>query len=240
MAQFKMIIESQSFFNPQGKFGSDVIARIDFDNSDNDHKLGELIIKEIFSRINVSTKIKEILVCGNATMINLFLKEKVKTIGVSPFDVPILTMTEYPLNYFIKSSVKIEVMTMNHISAYVGSDIVMGIYATNMDKNKENILLMDLGTNGEMVIGNKHRLLATSCPAGPAFEGVNIECGGPSIAGAVCATKVENNKLVYKTIDNQDANSICGSGLISLIANLLRLGIIDDTGNFLNKQKNTI
>ena len=146
-------------------------------------------------------------------------------------------MTEYPLNYFIKSSVKIEVMTMNHISAYVGSDIVMGIYATNMDKNKENVLLMDLGTNGEMVIGNKHRLLATSCPAGPAFEGVNIECGGPSIAGAVCATKVENNKLVYKTIDNQDANSICGSGLISLIANLLRLGIIDDTGNFLNKQK---
>lgn len=232
-----MIIESQSFFNPQGKFGSDVIARIDFDNSDNDHKLGELIIKEIFSRINVSTKIKEILVCGNATMINLFLKEKVKTIGVSPFDVPILTMTEYPLNYFIKSSVKIEVMTMNHISAYVGSDIVMGIYATNMDKNKENVLLMDLGTNGEMVIGNKHRLLATSCPAGPAFEGVNIECGGPSIAGAVCATKVENNKLVYKTIDNKDANSICGSGLISLIANLLRLGIIDDTGNFLNKQK---
>ena len=69
-----MIIESQSFFNPQGKFGSDVIARIDFDNRDNDHKLGELIIKEIFSRINVSTKIKEILVCGNATMINLFLR----------------------------------------------------------------------------------------------------------------------------------------------------------------------
>lgn len=170
-------------------------------------------------------------------MINLFLKEKVKSIGMSPFNVPVLTMTKHPSDYFVKTAKHIDVLTMNHISAYVGSDIVMGIYATNMDKRQDNCLLMDLGTNGEMVVGNNQKLLVTSCPAGPAFEGVNIECGGPSIAGAVCSTTILDGKLTYKTIENQTANSICGSGLISLIANLLRLNIIDSLGNFKDGQK---
>ena len=231
------IIKSEAFFNPQIKYGSDVIARIDFDNHDQGYQLSELIISSIFTRITCDDSLKEIIVCGNATMINLFLKEKVRTIGVSPFTVPLLQMIKRPLSYFIDWSNHVDVITVNHISAYVGSDIVMGIYVTDMDKSSSYSLLMDLGTNGEMVIGNKDLLLAASCPAGPAFEGVNIECGGPSMPGAVCQTKIVNGSVSCETIGNQPAACICGSGLISLVANLKRLGIIDQFGNFTNGQK---
>lgn len=231
------VLKSNSFFNPQAKFGTDIIARINFDNHDDEHLLSNLIIKAIFDKLSNKEKIQEMIVCGNVTMINLFLKEKVQTIGVSPFNIPIKNMQNIPISYFINNSNNINIVTINHISAFVGGDIVMGIYATDMDQKTENSLLMDLGTNGEMVIGNKEQLLATSCPAGPAFEGVNIECGGPSINGAICQTTIINNNVSHETIGNCKATSICGSGLISLIANLKRLGIIDNLGNFTNGQK---
>lgn len=229
--------KSKSFFNPQAKFGSDVIARIEYDNHDHKSQLSEIIIQAIFKEIAITDNLKKIIVCGNATMLNLFLKQKVKSIGVSPFTVPILEMINKNISYFITTTKQIPVTMVNHISAYVGSDIVMGIYATDMDIKRTNCLLMDLGTNGELVIGNKDKLLVTSCPAGPAFEGVNIECGGPSVDGAICQTWIKEGKILYETINHKEANSICGSGLISLIANLIRLELIDEVGNFVDGSK---
>ena len=101
----------------------------------------------------------------------------------------------------------------------------------------KGIDVIDLGTNGEIVVGNKDGMMATSSAAGPAFEGVGITCGGPSIPGAISEVTIKDNKVTYHTIDNKAAKCICGSGLISLFASLKRNDIIDELGRFKNSKK---
>lgn len=129
-------------------------------------------------------------------------------------------------------------ITFPHISAYVGGDIVAGILTTQMDKKEEKTLFIDLGTNGEMVVGNKDSLIATSTAAGPAFEGVGISCGGSSIPGAI--HEVRLNPLTIKTIQNIAPTSICGSGLISLFSECVKNKLIDPIGKIINEKYITI
>lgn len=99
------VLRSNSFFNPQIKFGSDIIARINFDSHDNGQLLSNLIIKAVFDKLSNKEQIQEMIVCGNATMLNLFLKQKVQTIGVSPFNIPIKNMQNIPISYFINNGI---------------------------------------------------------------------------------------------------------------------------------------
>ena len=116
-------------------------------------------------------------------------------------------------------------------SAFVGADIVSGLYSCGFHGNEKICALIDLGTNGEMAIGNKDRLMVTSTAAGPAFEGGNIKWGVGSVRGAIAGVHIENGTTEIKTIgDTHKAVGICGTGVIEAAAELLRNGLIDETG----------
>lgn len=222
------IIDTKTTFNPQITYGGDVITRIQFDTN-HPHVLSKVIQNSIKDLINLwlNNEIKKIILCGNTTMIHLFNDINTQSLGVAPFTVPQIQRVEYTMN-------NITITTLPHISAYVGSDIVSGIYALDLYQSETNKILLDLGTNGELVAGNKNQLFATSTAAGPAFEGGGIECGGASIAGAIY--KVDDQLNIY-TIHNQKPTCICGTGVISIIAYLRRKGIINELGRFVDGRK---
>ena len=116
------------------------------------------------------------------------------------------------------------------ISTYVGADIAAGIYSCGMASQEETSLLIDLGTNGEMAIGNKDRILVTSTAAGPAFEGGNISWGMGSVQGAVCSVQIEDGKASCRTIGEQPPLGLCGTGVVETAAELVRSGLVDETG----------
>ena len=122
------------------------------------------------------------------------------------------------------------------ISAFIGGDIVSGLYALDFAQKEDINLFIDLGTNGEMALGNKDRILVTSVAAGPAFEGGNISCGTGSVAGAICALDIEYNPLNgnydvnFKTLRDEPPCGICGTGVIETVAELLKNELIDETG----------
>ena len=123
------------------------------------------------------------------------------------------------------------------ISAFVGGDIVAGLYALDFHKNERINLLVDLGTNGELAIGNRDKLLVTSTAAGPAFEGGNISCGTGSIAGAIKEVTIKRRYVAYQTIDNKPAIGICGTGAIDLLAELWNKGYINKQGSLLEEYR---
>lgn len=233
------IMTTSAFKNPQAAYGSDVISRIEF-SKENQKKLTAILLSKIEAAIleKNAIKIKRMIVCGNTVMTNLFLNCDVTSLGHVPFKIPLKKTQIISSNQIFKNiKQQFFIYTFPHIGPFVGGDIVAGILALDIDQENNCKMLIDLGTNGEIVIGNKEGMMATSSAAGPAFEGVGITCGGPSIPGAICDVTIIDNKVMYHTIDNKEAKCICGSGLISLLANLKRNEIIDELGRFKNSQK---
>lgn len=230
-------IDSSSFVNPQVSFGGDVISRIHYQNEHHHTLLHDLLVESIENKmIEKERKVNQIIICGNTTMIHFLLGEDVKPLGEAPFQVPKKEMQLISSHtLFHRYPYDCLVVTFPHISAYVGGDIVAGILSTQMDQQEKNILFMDLGTNGEMVIGNKESLIATSTAAGPAFEGVGISCGGSSIPGAI--EEVRLHPLTIKTIQNISPTCICGSGLISFISECIKYRMIDPIGKIINQKE---
>lgn len=117
-----------------------------------------------------------------------------------------------------------------NIAGYIGADTSGCLLALRQDLKEETTLLLDIGTNTEMILGNKHGLAACSAASGPAFEGAKIQCGMRGLPGAIDHVKYENGKWQYTTIENEKPTGLCGSGLIDLIAELLRTGLLDENG----------
>ncbi|WPX09179.1 ASKHA domain-containing protein [Anaerocellum danielii] len=239
----KRIVDCYSFVNPQKKFGADVISRIDFarEKEEGLFILQNEIIKALNGAIQILTgknsiskhDILRIVFVGNPTMLHLLLGVDPQTIAISPF-VPVFTENIYAkpddLGLEINPAGTIEIL--NSISAYIGADIVAGILSTKMHKSAKISLLLDLGTNGEMVLGSSSFMLACSTAAGPAFEGVNISCGMGAVEGAIDSVKIESGKVYFTTIGEKQPAGICGSGIVDVIAYMLKEGIIDETGRF--------
>ena len=120
------------------------------------------------------------------------------------------------------------------IASHVGSDVSADLLALGMDEMDESVMLVDVGTNTEVIIGNRHRILAASCPAGPAVEGGEIKFGMPGYEGAVEAVRMDNSAVEIETIGNADPEGICGSGLIDLLAELRRTQRMTELGVFNN------
>jgi len=244
----KKVVDYYSFINPQRKFGADVISRIDFAREKEDGLFilqNEIInalntaIKVLVDRNSISTEdIVRIVIVGNPTMLHLLLGVDPQTIAISPF-VPVFTERIYakPADIGLKINQAGTVEVLNSISAYVGADIVAGVLSTKMYKNPRISLLLDLGTNGEMVLGSSSFMLACSTAAGPAFEGVNISCGMGAVEGAIDSVKIENGKVHFTTIGAKWPIGICGSGIVDAIAYMLKEGIIDETGKFCDKNE---
>lgn len=226
-------LKTSSFVNPQVSFGGDVISRIHYQNENHNTLLHDILIENLENHlIQENIAVNQMIICGNTTMIHLFLNENVKPLGEAPFHVPVQQMCRISSQDIFKNlDYQFEIITFPHISAFVGGDIVSGIYASDIDISDEKILMVDLGTNGEIVVGNSDSFIVTSTAAGPAFEGVGMSCGGASISGAIDNIKLD--PLQFHTIDNIEAKCICGSGYISLVKELVKNKIIDPMGRIL-------
>ncbi len=228
--------------NHQRSFGADVVSRIQASNDGHGEELQRIIrddlnrgIDELVQKYAVpKEKIRRITVAGNTTMQHLLMGYSCETLGVFPFEAVSLKQEDFPAErVFNRTDLGTAAVTMlPGVTTYVGADIVSGMYACGVFDSEKPVLLVDLGTNGEMAVGNKDRILVTSTAAGPAFEGGNISCGTGSIAGAVCSVEIDkySKRPKVKTIDNAKPVGICGTGVIETAAELLMAGIMDDTG----------
>lgn len=232
------ILKKYTAINPQRAYGADVISRIKASNEGKGHILKFLIGNELILGIKTLaaeykidlTDIKRIAISGNTAMIHLLMGYPCEGLGVYPF-------TPYKKGFIYSYSdelfdisERIPVVILPSISGFVGGDISAGLLACGFDKTENPCLFIDLGTNGEMALGNRGRILVTSAPAGPAFEGGNISCGVGGIGGAICHVSSLKNKLKFETIDGLPPIGLCGTGVIELTACLLNEGIIDRTG----------
>jgi len=236
------LCDRYSVLNSQKKYGSDVISRIQYASlkPSNLLELHTAVLNDILDGIGYLCKacdiepssIQDIVVSGNTTMLHLFMGIQCKTIGASPF--LSVTLNKHRFDFgeiFKKSHINAHVSVMPGIAAYVGSDLVMGVLNCNMDLKEEVALLIDIGTNGEMVIGNKNKMMCLATAAGPAFEGANITCGTGCVMGAINSIHMEWDIFKFTTIGNYEPVGICGSGVIDMVYSSLNYGIIDETGH---------
>lgn len=227
--------------NPQTKYGTNVISRIDFARKGQDVLQREIrnVVSEMIASLTDPAKIYEMVVVGNPVMRDLFFGYSVESLGKSPYEPqstnPISKTAEELL---LKANPKAGVYGLPLIGGFVGADALAVVLATEMYKTDEICLAIDIGTNTEIVLGNRDRMIATSAAAGPAFEGASITCGIGGVNGAIKEVKIENGKATYKTIgDAAEPVGVCGSGLIDAIAELLDKKIIDGRGKFRGNEK---
>lgn len=241
------IIAKASEINSQIAFGFDVMSRIAYtmEKVDGLFKLQKSIVNTLnmlIDRLQADTgkrreDITEITVAANTVMCHILLGESVEGLGKYPFS-PVFTNSRSVAasNIGIKSDAT--VTTLPHISGFVGSDIVAGVYASGLCKDDKNVLFIDIGTNGEMILKSGNKLLATSCATGPALEGMNISCGMRAGEGAIDNFCIDENKLSYTTVGNKEAVGICGSGVLAMVRELLKNNIINVRGAIdVEKQK---
>ncbi|NIP24491.1 MAG: DUF4445 domain-containing protein [Phycisphaerae bacterium] len=235
-------LATQTTLNPQTQYGDDVVSRIAF--AETDAKLCELqkvitdCVNELIGRLCEKTSIDskqifEVCAVGNTTMNHIFLNLPIEQLGRAPYKAFSLDAKDKPAE---ESALRINpagnVHTVENISGFVGSDITSVALAIDIDTFEKVSLIVDIGTNGEIVLGTAEKFYAASCAAGPAFEGARISCGSRAVEGAIEAVVINENDIVLDVIGNNKAHSICGSGLIDTVAVLIDLGIIDTTGRF--------
>ncbi len=225
-----------SFLNPQNIYGADVISRITYcqerENGLNDLK--QVIINAInieLDRFSLTKGIRpasfeRIIVAGNTTMLHLLLGEDPVPIALAPFT-PKFTAMQVRKGDLSGLNINplADVITLPCISAYVGADIVAGLAV--IKPLYKNYLFLDIGTNGEMALVRGDRIFACATAAGPAFEGANISCGMGAVNGAISYFSGQEN---YQVIGNCRPEGVCGSGIIDIVAFMLRNGMIDETG----------
>ncbi|WP_297085594.1 ASKHA domain-containing protein [uncultured Draconibacterium sp.] len=221
------IIDSVSDVNPQVKYGGDLIARIQACLDGKQQEMQKLIRVKIAKMIaqlekNHPVEFAKIELVGNTAMHHIFCGLDVQPLSFYPFESPVLgvqTFTAEDLDWQLPGSPEIRFHAS--IGSFVGSDILAGIAATKMAEKEAYSLLIDLGTNGEIVLGNKKQIICASTAAGPAFEGAKINQGMRATTGAVSSLKFKDGKIEAHVIGNVEAKGICGSGLIDAMAILL-------------------
>ncbi|MCK4700855.1 MAG: DUF4445 domain-containing protein [Bacteroidales bacterium] len=232
-------VELFSFLNPQREFGDDVITRIQFASTKDKVILTRLIRESLIRAVTGLVKkndisveqIREFTMAGNTTMIHLLLGLPVKSLAISPFKPVTLNSVNLPAAEILNDDFSsAEMHIFPGVSAYVGPDIVSGMYNRSFEDLKEITLFVDLGTNGEIVLGDMEKILCVSAAAGPAFEGARISCGTGCVSGAISYAGINKGKVWYSTIKQQPAVGLCGSGLVDLVAASLDAGIIDKSG----------
>jgi uncharacterized 2Fe-2S/4Fe-4S cluster protein (DUF4445 family) len=237
--------------NPQAAYGDDVISRIGYTDQHQDGliRLQELVVEAVNSMLrdfeeNEDGKsmdhVYEAVVVGNPTMRNLFFGRSVHSLGTSPYepeDKP--AINERARNLGLRINPEANVYGAPLVAGQVGADCLAVILACNLHERQEVSMAVDIGTNGEVAVGNKDRILAASNAAGGAFEGATVSCGTGALQGAIKNVWIEDGRTHYETIGGRPPVGICGSGLIDLIAEMLREGIIDDTGRYLEPYRQT-
>ena len=250
------IIGTLAKTNPQIIYGNDVISRIEYAMVDKKEKrflekderykklneMQKIVVEMINNSIkefnnNINDSIYEAVVAGNPTMRDIFFLNDISTLGKIPYE-PLnpSSIIKKPDEIGLEINKNGEVYGLPLIGGHVGADIVADIIASEIYNEEKICMLIDIGTNGEIVIGNKEKLIATSAAAGGAFEGVNISCGIGAVEGAIKEIKILNGKVYFSTIGNKYPVGICGSGLIDLLSELLKNKIIDEKARLKNNE----
>lgn len=239
----KEIVDKASSGNAQIKYGADVIHRIVYSTKKNGLKeLNEAIIEDtinpllhsIYTKNNVDKdNVVSLVVAGNTTMTSLFLGVYTDFLRQEPFIPPFLKSPRLigkDVGLNINDSAY--VFLAPSVASYVGGDITAGVLSAGIWSSEENVLFIDLGTNGEIVFGNQDYMMSCACSAGPAFEGGGISCGMRASNGAIEKVKIDKETLkpTLTTIGDVSPIGICGSGIIDLICQMLLTGIIDRRG----------
>jgi uncharacterized 2Fe-2S/4Fe-4S cluster protein (DUF4445 family) len=180
-------------------------------------------------------EVYEVAVAGNATMTHLVLGIDPEPLGVAPF---IMATRLYPeilaadLGLGGVTHPRARAVVFPAFGAYVGGDITSGLLASGMDRDARVRLFVDIGTNCEIVLGNREWLLATAAPAGPAFEGAAIRCGMRAADGAIEVVTMTTGELGLKVIGDTEPQGLCGSGLVDAVTGLVKVGLLDSSGRF--------
>ena len=249
------IIITSSFENPQVFGGSDVMNRISYDSSKFKGELCKSIISSINFEIGEYVKkikirrneIVEAVIVGNATMRDLFFDLDVESIGVRPYKsiieldyldnkVDSTEISKYAKEINLRINPNAIIYSPPLIASHIGSDVSAGLISTDFFENNNLKMLIDIGTNTEVVLGTPNRMLAASCPAGPAFEGGEITFGMPGYTGAVEKVDIYKDKFRYKTIGDVEATGICGSGLIDFLSVLVENKLMNPLGKFTSEE----
>ena len=242
------LVADTSFENPQRFGGSDVMSRIHYDT---EHP-GRLLMRTLAGYLSHAIQdlpadpqtIYDVVVVGNSTMRDLFFRQSVYSIGQNPYR----SITEIEMSEGRRTTTSLQttgrrsllpvhpkarVYGLPIISGHVGADAAACMLAVNLAHEDRLVAIMDIGTNTELIVGNRERILAASCPAGPAFEGGAIACGMPGLEGAIEEVSIEDDGT-YRlgTIGNVPPEGICGSGLVDLLSELLRTDRMNMMGRF--------
>lgn len=242
------VITSSSMINPQKKFGLDVLSRITHVVEECEKGIKELQDVLINGLNNLTLdnlrksdikkeEIKEYAVSANTTMMHTLLGEDVTSMGRFPYKPSYEGMREvYCESLGLIGGENSKVLCLPHVSAFIGADVVAGAKVSEITKRKGNILFIDIGTNGEIVLKIGDSLSCCSCAAGPALEGMNITSGVRASSGAIEEVKITENGIVINTIENKRPIGICGSGILASVRELLKCGILRENGAFIKKE----
>ncbi len=235
------VMDTRSGLNAQKPFGADVIARIEYTMNQIDglktlqeKQLEQMssLVKSLLEYNHINKKnLYSLTVAGNTTMLHLLAGINPSGIATAPFIPGFLKSFSCFIgelgNFYTDSLIRF----MPSISAYVGADIVAGVLATSMQDSEELSLLVDLGTNGEIILGDKNGFHSCSTAAGPAFEGAHISCGMGAVKSALNTFSIKET-LEYTVLGDSEPIGICGSAIVDIVASFLETGIIDETGRF--------
>jgi uncharacterized 2Fe-2S/4Fe-4S cluster protein (DUF4445 family) len=236
-----------SMLNRQQPFGGDVISRISATMLD-PAALGELrsraqatlhdLAVEACEEGGVAPEeVYEITICGNATMMHLALGIDPEPLSMAPFVVAAHELPPALANDFgIAVHPRAPAFVFPSLGAYVGGDIVSGLLATGIARDRRTRLFIDVGTNSEIALGSNERVLATAAPAGPAFEAAQIRCGMRAAEGAIEGVRIKDGEVELQVIGDVEPRGICGSGLVDCVAELVRAGLLDRSGRFADEE----
>jgi uncharacterized 2Fe-2S/4Fe-4S cluster protein (DUF4445 family) len=243
-----VLVADTSFENPQRFGGSDVMSRIHYDTT---HP-GRLLMRTLAGYLSHAIadlpsdagSIYEVVVAGNSTMRDLFFRQSVHSIGQNPYrsitEIEMAegkrattSLTTTGRRSLLPIHPKARVYGLPIVSGHVGADAAACLLAVDLAHEERLVAVMDIGTNTELLVGNRHRLLAASCPAGPAFEGGAISSGMPGLEGAIeDVTLNDDGTFRLGVIGGGRPEGICGSGLVDLMSELLRTGRMNVMGRF--------
>lgn len=241
-------IDVLSQVNNQRSYGADVISRINYtmEESKGLEKLQQSIVNQLCEMINIlceknsicKDNIYDTVIVGNTTMIQILLGIPCKNIAMAPYIPTITDAIEFNARE-IGIDLNSNISLMPGVAAYVGSDISAGILSSGMIDSQKYSLLLDLGTNGEMALGNKDEVITCSTAAGPAFEGANIKYGIGGIKGAI--SKIDlSTEPIFETIGYAKPCGICGSGVLDAVSEMIKYGIVDETGRMVDEDDDDI
>jgi uncharacterized 2Fe-2S/4Fe-4S cluster protein (DUF4445 family) len=229
---------SSADVNGQKKLGDDVLARIQCAADGGTEELRRLVIETI-NRLTEDfpdrERIDAVYIAGNTTMEHLFVGVDPTPIRVEPYEPVVIRSELTGEDSGLAVSKDAKVLTMPCIAAYVGGDITSDIVYAKMDRSEGMSLLIDVGTNGEVALGNSDMLMVCSSSAGPAFEGGNLRSGMLARPGAIDSVRIVDGKVSYTVIGGVEPKGICGSGIIDLLAQLYLDGLVDKRGNFTDR-----